>query len=128
MGLDIDLTAALDPDSGGDAGVPNGSELLAFATAVHLAVDLDDPELGASRRALLQAVGPQGLAEAAATVAAFNGLVRVADGTGIQLDAGVLADSADFRAALGVDDYAGAANTSTMPIPVDRTSIEDLFA
>ena len=66
--------------------------------------------------------------EAAATIAIFNGLVRVADGTGIQLDAGVLADSADFRAAYGVDDYAGAANTETVPVAVDRSSVSDLFA
>lgn len=66
--------------------------------------------------------------EAAATIAVFNGLVRVADGTGIQVDAGVLADSADFRSSLGVDGYAGAANTETVPVMVDRGSVEDLFS
>ncbi|MDH4364988.1 MAG: hypothetical protein OEY41_18190 [Acidimicrobiia bacterium] len=84
--------------------------------------------MATARERLLAVVGGSGLAEAAATVAAFNGLVRVADGTGIQLDAGVLHDSADFRAELGVDRYGGAANTATVPQPVDRRSIEDLFA
>jgi hypothetical protein len=43
----------------------------------------------------------------------FNGLVRVADATGIQLDRGVLVDSADFRSALGVDAFSGAGNIAT---------------
>jgi hypothetical protein len=65
--------------------------------------------------------------EAAATIAAFNGLVRVADGTGIQLDAGVLADSADFRSELGVDRFAGAASTTAAPVAVARSSVAELF-
>lgn len=112
--------------------MPHGAELLAFAAAAHAAADAatgpDDPALSAAREGLRAVVGGGGLAEAAATVAAFNGLVRVADGTGIQLDAGVLHDSADFRAQLGVDRYGGAANTGTIPQPVDRHSVEDLFA
>lgn len=112
--------------------MPHGAELLTFAAAAHAAADAatgpDDPALSTAREQLRAAVGDGGLAEAAATVAAFNGLVRVADGTGIQLDAGVLHDSADFRAQLGVDRYGGAANTATVPQPVDRHSVEDLFA
>lgn len=107
--------------------MPHGAELLAFAAAAHAAPGADDPALTAARERLRAAVGDDGLAEAAATVAAFNGLVRVADGTGIQLDAGVLHDSADFRAELGVDSYGGAANTATVPQAVDRRSVEDLF-
>ena len=99
-------------------------------------VSLPDPErttnseieLAAIRAAIEQALGMEALHEAVATVAVFNGLVRVADGTGIQVDAGVLADSADFRPQLGVDGYAGAANTETTPIVVDRSSVLDLFA
>lgn len=124
LGLDIDLGAVLDLEAAGDVGVPASRELLALVTAAHLNPD----RLGSARAALEGAVGPEGLAEAAATIAVFWGLVRVADGTGIQLDAGVLADSADFRAAHGVDDFAGAANTTTTPTPVDRASVADLFA
>ena len=50
-------------------------------------------------------------------MAVFNGLVRVADGTGIQLDAGLDAASRETRSALGIDAYGGAANT-----PVDGGS------
>lgn len=105
--------------------MPAGAELLRFATAAH---QLEPAGLAAARAELVDVVGPAGLDEAAATVAIFNGLVRVADGTGIQLDAGVLADSADFRADLGVDGFAGSANTTTTPVEVPRSSVTDLFA
>lgn len=104
--------------------MPHGAELLAFVNAAH--VDRDD--LPVAREQLRTAVGDGGLLEAAATIAVFNGLVRVADGTGIQLDAGVLADSAEFRQRYGIDDFAGAANTETAPVAVDRSSVSDLFA
>lgn len=107
-----------------DVGVPAGAQLLGLVNAAHVAPD----RLEAARSELRDVVGDGGLLEAAATIAIFNGLVRVADGTGIQLDAGVLADSADFRAEYGVDDYAGATNTETVPVAVDRSSVSDLFA
>lgn len=89
------------------------AELLAFATAANGA----GGDLAASRDALAALVGSEGLTEAAATVAIFNGLVRAADGTGIELDARVFEASADFRARLGVDRYGGAANS---PQDADR--------
>lgn len=48
---------------------------------------------------------------AAATVAIFNGLVRVADSTGIPLDDGTCNASIDFRDELGLNDYSGARST-----------------
>ena len=90
--------------------------------------DAHGGDLDRARADIEASLGIDGVAEAAATFAIFNGLVRVADGTGIQVDAGVLADSSDFRATLGVDTYAGAANTRTEPVDVDRSSVTDLFA
>jgi type IV pilus biogenesis protein CpaD/CtpE len=95
-----------DPGGGGDAGVPWGAELLAFASAAQEGTT----DLAAARTRVIEVLGPGGAAEAAATVAVFNGLVRVADGTGIQLDAGLAGYSADLRDELGIDAYAGAAN------------------
>lgn len=106
IGLDVDYDKVLDPDHIGDVGVPHGAELLAFTNAVQVGT----PDPAATRAALARAVGPDGLREAAATVAVFNGLVRVADGTGIQLDGGVFAVSAVDRARLGIDRFAGSAN------------------
>lgn len=110
-GLTIDLATAIDSSREGDAGVPAGVALLAFATAANQRSD----ELPAAREALQEAVGIDGLLEAAATVAIFNGLVRVADGTGIQLDPFMLTSTADTRAALGLDEFGGSASSVGAP-------------
>lgn len=106
-GLTVDLEVATNADLPGDAGVPAGEELLAFASAANRRSE----SLPQARAALEAVVGPEGLLEAAATVAIFNGLVRVADGTGIQLDPSMLTSTTETRAALGIDLFAGAANS-----------------
>jgi hypothetical protein len=86
-------------------------------------------DVARSRLAVLDAVGPAGLVEAAATVGVFNGLVRVADGCGIPLDDGTLSVSTADRATLGLDRYGGAANTDagrTVASPADA-SVRSLF-
>lgn len=113
----------VDLSSFADAGVPHGAVLLRFASAAQLA----SRDLDTARAELVDAVGPDGLAEAAATIAIFNGLVRVADGTGIQLDDGVLADSADYRGRLGLNDFGGAANVEVAVVPERAASVGDMF-
>ena len=110
-GLSVDLDVATDATKRGDAGVPHGEELLAFATAANRR----SGDLETARAALEHAVGREGLLEAACTVAVFNGLVRVADGTGIQLDPAMLTSTGETRAALGIDSFAGAANSVGAP-------------
>jgi len=107
LDTEIDLGAIVDRTFVGDVGIPSGAELLAFATAVHDA----NADLDAARDDLAAAVGIDGLIEAAATVAVFNGLVRVADGTGIQLDEGLRTFSHEDRSRFGIDEYAGALHT-----------------
>ena len=125
LGLTVDYELVLDREYLGEVGVPNSPELLAFTNAVQIGV----PDLETARSRLRDVVGPDGVLEAAATIAVFNGLVRVADGTGIQLDGGVFAVSATDRARLGIDQFAGAANTgSTAPTERSATlSIAELF-
>ena len=43
--------------------------------------------------------------DAAAVIAGFDGITRVADGTGIPLEPPKAEASADWRARLGIDDY-----------------------
>lgn len=107
-GLDIDLAAAVERDFTGDVGIPASAELLAFTNAVQLG----DGDINQARDALADVVGDAAALEAAATIAVFNGLVRVADGTGIELDGGVFAASADLRASLGLGQFAGSANSA----------------
>lgn len=121
---EVDLAAIVDRAFVGDVGVAAGRELLAFTNAV----ESGEPDLAAARSALLDVVGGDGLVEAAATIAVFNGLVRVADGTGIQLDPGLDSFSQADRARLGIDAFAGAMNTvaGTPAAPMAR-SIDELF-
>ena len=91
----------------GDGGVASGAAMVRFAEAVTLA----SSDLEASRRALLDELGAVGFVEVAATVGIFNGLVRVADSTGIPLDDVSRKISADFRDALGLVQFASAQNT-----------------
>jgi hypothetical protein len=106
-GIQFDDAAVVDRDFVGDVGIEASAELLALANAVEVGV----PDLATARADVSGSVGDDGLLEAAATIAIFNGLIRVADGTGIQLDAGAFEYSSDDRARLGIDKFAGAANT-----------------
>jgi len=116
-GLTVNIDAALDLEGHADTGVPHGTELLAFVDAVETGPfrGVSDDERVArieeASAALTAAVGFEGTVEAAGTIAAFNGLIRVADGTGIQLDHGLDAASAEVRERTGINNYAGAANT-----------------
>ena len=120
----VDVDGALSPECFADCGVPSGDLLLRFVSAVELG--RGDPIV--AREAVRQAVGDEALIEAAATIAIFNGLVRVADGTGIALDDGVLGYSADFRERLGLNEFAGAVNSdvSVSDSPSDD-SVGELF-
>jgi hypothetical protein len=86
----------------GDAGVPDGHQLIAFAEAV---LGDDDKALAEARAALRMAVGSSGLVDAAGVVGLFNAIDRVADATGIPLEADKREASADFRAALALDRF-----------------------
>ncbi len=123
LDTEIDLDAIVDRSFIGDVGIPASAQLLAFTNAVHSGM----PELATTRTELIDAVGTDGLIEAAATVAVFNGLVRVADGTGIQLDQGLQACSEADRARLGIDEFAGAANTTGPARSEPARSIGEMF-
>lgn len=127
-GLTVDLQAAVDREHVGDVGVPASAALLAFTNAVELGGDI-----GAARAALAEAIGDEATLEAAATIAIFNGLVRVADGTGIRLDDGVFTASVDERELLGINRFAGAANSTDVrarsndAAPTAPTAVSELF-
>jgi hypothetical protein len=63
------------------------------------------------RRDLVATIGADAAAQTAATVAAFSGLVRVADGTGIPIDEGLASASVDIRKDLDLETFSGAANS-----------------
>jgi hypothetical protein len=76
-------------------------ELLAFADAGLTGGD----GLAAARTAVATALGKAAMIDAAAVIAGFDAITRVADGTGIPLEAPKAEATADWRAALGIDAY-----------------------
>lgn len=68
----------------GDGGLPFGAELVAFAEA---AGGFDDGVLTAARAALAAAAGEGFMVDAAAVIANFEMMTRVADGTGARFPA-----------------------------------------
>jgi len=94
--------AAIDPDA--DSGVPHGRLLLAYAEA---AVE-NHGDLPKRRQAVRAALGDAALADAAAVIAIFQAVVKIADATGIPLEDAKATASADFRVELGLDAYKNA--------------------
>jgi hypothetical protein len=84
-------------------GVAHGRLLVGFAEAV---LGGDVVRLDAARAALRDAVGAAGLVDAAGIVGFFNAIDRVADATGVPLEAEKAAATADWRPALGIDAFA----------------------
>lgn len=91
----------------GDSGLPHGGLLVALAEAATRGTE----DLAEARDALVAAIGETAFIEAGATTAIFNGLVRVADSTGIPLDDGTRLNSQQFREELDLNRFGGAANT-----------------
>jgi len=88
--------------------VPHGPALTALAEAL---VRGDGLALGEARARVLQALGPAGLVDAAAVASNFERMVRIADATGIPLDAPMAALTADLRDRMGLDRFASSAHT-----------------
>lgn len=92
---DIDAIAS----GAGDAGLPHGAALLAFADA---AGGWDTAELDAARDALVAATSEAFMVDAAAVVANFEMMTRVADGTGARHRPDAVADRVALAGRLGM--------------------------
>lgn len=86
------------------AGVAFGAELIAYADAV-VARSTDVPE---TRDAVHKSMGDAGVVDAAAVIANFQRMVRIADGTGIAIDGPLDVLSADIRHEIGINDFPSA--------------------
>ncbi len=87
-------------ETSNDSHVSNSAELLAFVDAV---LTGSETELEASRGAVLRSVGAEGFVDVCATVASFNAVVKIADGSGIPLEEAKAERTRDLRADLGID-------------------------
>jgi hypothetical protein len=88
-------------DGKSGSGVASEAELLAFADAA-----LDSGQhLAEARQAVAARLGEQGMVDAAAVIAGFDAITRVADGSGIPLESPKAEATAEWRASLGIDAY-----------------------
>lgn len=98
--------------AGAGHSVRDADLLLPFAEAV---VRGSAAELWAARERLMAELGAAALMDTAATAAIFNAVVKVADATGIPIEAYKVDQTATARAALGIDTF-GQASRPAGPI------------
>ena len=101
----VDLKAVMGE---GESGVPGGAELTAFAEAT---VSGGDNAITSAREKLVRVLGAEATVDAAGVIGNFERMVRIADGTGIPLDAPANMISADMREEVGIDQFESARNT-----------------
>ena len=79
-----------------------GDVLVTFVEAV-LGDDMN--ALAAARAAVQASLGDAALVDVCATIASFNAVVKLADGTGIPLEPWKIERTADIRTPLGIEAY-----------------------
>ncbi len=97
-GTPADVLALASGD--GDAGLPHGAALMAFAEAI---AGWDDSALAGARARLVAEAGEAFMVDAAAVAANFEMMTRVADGTGAQHAPDAMTRVVGLAAALGMD-------------------------
>jgi len=97
-GHEYDLTAIV-AEGVADGGVASGAALAAYADAFFTG----GSGFAAARERLQREVGEEASVDAAAVLAIFNAVVRIADSTGIPLEEAKARMSVDIRAALGLE-------------------------
>ena len=102
------MRLAVEGSNGSDGGVAHGALLSDFATA---AVIGDDEKLERTHREILDKLGPEQLVDAAALVAHYEKMDRIADSTGIPLDTPMQVLGGELRDSLGIGKYTSAQNT-----------------
>ena len=100
-GHDYDLQAVMDA-AGAEVGVPHSHLLNAFVEAL---CARDEAATARVRAALVQTLGEAAMVDAAAVIAAFNAYPRIADATGIPLEAAKAEATATLRAQLGLEAF-----------------------
>jgi DNA-binding phage protein len=90
-------------DGASEMRVPHATELLDFVAA---ALSFDPVRIAATRDAVLNTMGEPAMADAAAVIAGFNGITRIADATGIPLEDFKAEQSENWRATLGINQFA----------------------
>lgn len=96
----------------GAAPLPGGQALVEFADAV---VAGDALSIQATRDRVRSELGDEAAVDAAAVIANFQRMVRIADGTGIPLDPPMMVMTEKIRDDLGINAFGSAKNTRALP-------------
>ncbi len=102
------MRLAVEGSNGSDGGVSHGALLSDFATA---AVTGDEPALERTRQEIVDELGEEELVDAAALVAHYEKMDRIADATGLPLDAPMQILGGELRDSLGIGKFTSAQNT-----------------
>ena len=98
----MNLSALTNHEAATSSGVEHGNFLLAFAEAI---VRDDDAALTQTRHAVIDGISPEALVDAAGVASNFERMVRIADATGITLDARMAALSQEVRDTLHLERF-----------------------
>jgi hypothetical protein len=101
-GVEVNLSALTDHEVATSSGVEHGHLLIAFAEAM---VRDDDAVLTHTRHAVIEGISPEAMVDAAGVASNFERMVRIADATGIQLDARMAAVSQEVRDTLQLERF-----------------------
>jgi hypothetical protein len=98
----VNLSALTNHEAATSSGVEHGNLLVAFAEAM---VRDDEAALTHARHAIIEAISPEAMVDAAGVASNFERMVRIADATGIQLDARMAALSQEVRDTLQLERF-----------------------
>ena len=98
-GNEYDLSLIMD-GSVQESGLPHGKILNEFVEAI---MDRDKARIAATRTTIVETLGKAAMVDAAATIAAFNAYTRMADATGIPLEAPKAEATVELRQELGLE-------------------------
>ena len=104
-------------DDDEDGGIAHGRCLAEYVDAF---MSRDAERLSGARTRLVEVMGAEGMVEAAAVAGNFQRMVRIADSTGIPIDASRVELSAGLREQLGLNEFHTAQNTLSKGSAADR--------
>jgi hypothetical protein len=107
-GAEADYRGLVDGESAESSSVPFAGPLVGLVDA---SLSGDEQDGLAARARVRHEMGWPALVDAAAVIGNFERMTRIADGTGIPLDAPVKIATESIRADMGIDQYRSAANT-----------------
>ena len=109
-GAEADYRGIADRESAEQSSVPAAGALVGLVEA-SLSDDGDDVgDAEEARERVRRELGSAALVDAAAVIGNFERMTRIADSTGIPLDAPVSVMTESIRAELGIDDFGSAAD------------------